>query len=388
MRLNQAAANALMARLEAQKAICDSSEKELHRKFKQRDELEKLVRPGGEHARKRSRMDDIALDEKDDETNVLYLPVSKPRTHLQKEITDAFMEKRDERALIYLPGNKSRTSLHKELRVFLEEEQKLSEAGLSAKEEKKQDEIDNECGEGIVAAEEENEAKIQELKTGEQMEILRLQFPGTGESEREEEDEESRRQRGKGNIEKWIQMLWEENTPEGGTDENPQHFDDNDNSKTDEIIRKLNLKYPPPDIKVVALKQDEKQNIEEKRVHFEDRTTPIKTPPYKILKEKSKVNEELGIAGKGREEERRSSFEVPEKKERDGKEKGLARSDSFRAFRRIPSSPSLILGMRKGVDCISKKPSVIGDEDCDENLAAGNNFIKSSIKTIKKVVKI
>ncbi|KAE9453527.1 hypothetical protein C3L33_14608, partial [Rhododendron williamsianum] len=413
LRLNQAAANALMARLEAQKAICDSSEKELHRKFKQRDELEKQARPGGEHARKRSRMDDLALDEKDDETNVLYLPVSKPRTHLQKEITDAFMEKRDNRALIYLPGNKSRTSLHKELRVFLEEEQKLSEAGLSANEVQKQDEIDNECGEGIVAAEEENEAKIQELKTGEQREMLRLQFPGTGESEREEEDEESRRQRGKGNIEKWIQMLWEENTPEGGTDENPQHFDDNDNSKTDEIIRKLNLKYPPPDIKVVALKQDEKQDrgkSEEKRVHFEDRTTPIKTPPYKILKEKSKVNEELGIAGNGREEERRSSFEVPEKKERDGKEKGgeesrtsfevqekkernakekgLARSDSFRAFRRIPSSPSLILGMRKGVDCISKKPSVIGDEDCDEDLAAGNNFIKSSIKTIKKAVKI
>ncbi|XP_058192382.1 uncharacterized protein LOC131309790 [Rhododendron vialii] len=412
LRLNQAAANALMARLEAQKAICDSSEKELHRKFKQRDELEKLVRPGGEHARKRSRMDDIALDEKDDETNVLYLPVSKPRTHLQKEITDAFMEERHERALIYLPGNKSRTSLHKELRVFLEEEQKLSEAGLSANEEQKQDEIGNECGKGIVAAEEENEAKIQELKTGEQREILRLQFPGTRESEREE-DEESRRQRGKGNIEKWIQMLWEENTPEGDTDENPQHFDDNDNSKTDEIIRKLNLKYPPPDIKVVALKQDEKQDrgkSEEKRVHFEDRTTPIKTPPYKILKEKSKVNEELGIAGKGREEERRSSFEVPEKKERDGKEKGgeesrtsfevqekkernakekgLARSDSFRAFRRIPSSPSLILGMRKGVDCISKKPSVIGDEDCDEDLAAGNNFIRSSIKTIKKAVKI
>ncbi|GKA86707.1 hypothetical protein Tco_0808418 [Tanacetum coccineum] len=31
--LNQAASNSLMARLEAQKAMCDSSERELHKKF-------------------------------------------------------------------------------------------------------------------------------------------------------------------------------------------------------------------------------------------------------------------------------------------------------------------------------------------------------------------
>ena len=64
------------------------------------------------------------------------------------------------------------------------------------------------------------------------------------------------------------------------------------------------------------------------------------------------------------------------------------RSESGRAFRRIPSSLSLIMGMREGVDCIRKKPSVIGDNDCDENGGAGNNFIMSSIMTIKKPVKI
>ncbi|CAK9176679.1 unnamed protein product, partial [Ilex paraguariensis] len=83
LRLNQAASNALIARLEAQKAICDSSERELHTKFKQRDELEKQIRPEWEQARKRSRMDDFLFEEKDDRT-VLYLPASKPRTHLHK----------------------------------------------------------------------------------------------------------------------------------------------------------------------------------------------------------------------------------------------------------------------------------------------------------------
>ncbi|KAM7493774.1 hypothetical protein LguiB_028383 [Lonicera macranthoides] len=45
MRLNEVAASAIMARLEAQKAICDSSERELHIKFRQRDELETQIRP-------------------------------------------------------------------------------------------------------------------------------------------------------------------------------------------------------------------------------------------------------------------------------------------------------------------------------------------------------
>ena len=41
VRLNQAASNALMARLEAQREICDAAEKDLHKKYKQRDDIEK-----------------------------------------------------------------------------------------------------------------------------------------------------------------------------------------------------------------------------------------------------------------------------------------------------------------------------------------------------------
>ncbi|RRT85111.1 hypothetical protein B296_00000559, partial [Ensete ventricosum] len=98
VRLNQAATSSLMARLEAQRALCDSSEKELRRKFKQRDEIEKQIRPVWE-LRKRSRMDETLLEEGRNESNRLLCTRTTPLT--------------------------------KELRKFLEEEQKASEAGLS-----------------------------------------------------------------------------------------------------------------------------------------------------------------------------------------------------------------------------------------------------------------
>ncbi|XP_021731917.1 uncharacterized protein LOC110698716 [Chenopodium quinoa] len=75
-----------------------------------------------------------------------------------------------------------------------------------------------------------------------------------------------------------------------------------------------------------------------------------------------------------------------------GKDKGIARTESARFFRQLPSSPSKILNMRKGVDCIRKKPLVVDDDEdynhIDENHSAGDNFLKSSIKSIKKAVKI
>ncbi|KAL6972830.1 hypothetical protein U1Q18_027004 [Sarracenia purpurea var. burkii] len=375
LRLNQAANNALMARLEAQRAICDSSEKELYGKFKQRDELEKQIRSeGGKHARKRSRIDYLGFEGRDDKT------------------------------VLCSPRIKSMASpLHKELRVFLAEEQKASEEGLSLNEEQKQEEIVNNIREGEPEEcnrDDENaiEDKLPALKRAEERpEIYRIQFPVPreleGEEVEEEEDEESRRQRGKGNVEKWLQMLLENGTPEGN-DTNPQNVDDNESSKTDEIIKKLNLKYPPPDLEGsirIREPQFEKKDgtkIEEEIVHIEDRIKPIKTPPYKLLKEKSRANE-VEIVSLG-EESRKSFGGGQERKERRiEKEKGLVRSESARTFRRIPSSPSLILGMKKGVDCIRKKPLVIGDDDGDdEDRAAGNSFIKSSIKTIKKAVRI
>ena len=72
--------------------------------------------------------------------------------------------------------------------------------------------------------------------------------------------------------------------------------------------------------------------------------------------------------------------------EKSGRDKVVKRSESARAFRRIPSSPSLIFGMKKGLDCVRKKPVVSGHDDESEYLVK-NNFIKSSLQTIKRAVK-
>ncbi|GKV35634.1 hypothetical protein SLEP1_g43879 [Rubroshorea leprosula] len=338
VRLNQAATNALMARLEAQKEICDASEKELHKKFKQRDELEKQIRPEWGHARKRSRMD------------------------------DTLFEGRDSRNVLYLPGIKPRTPLHKELRVFLEEEQKASDAGLSLNEDPKHEEIEEQLLNPARGKLEEHdrmtgplqhdnsiERKLQRLEIVEDS-APKIQFPVLQESDKEE-DEESRRQRGKGNVERWLQMLLE-NVQE---EMDPENIHAVETSGTDEIIKKLNEKYPQKEKQGVTQIVEEKQNVvREKR--------------------KDKIVEKEGGKTVGR-----NVTACEERKEKNGKERVLVRSESARTFRRIPSSPSLILGMKKGVDCIRKKPIVSSD---DEDNDVGNSLLKSSIKTIKKAVRM
>lgn len=107
-------------------------------------------------------------------------------------------------------------------------------------------------------------------------------------------------------------------------------------------------------------------------------------PPYRLIPERRAID--VGSASKGA--GRSSSCERTGRKSEKEKERELLRSDSVRLFRRIPSSPSLLLsGMKKRVDCMRKKPSVVGD-DSDEGQVGGNGFIKSSIKTIKRAVKM
>ncbi|PPS17373.1 hypothetical protein GOBAR_AA03202 [Gossypium barbadense] len=304
VRLNQAAANALTARLEAQKAICDASEKELHKKFKQRDELEKQIRPELEHARKRSR------------TN------------------DTFFQGQDSKTVLYLPGIRSMTPSHKELRVFLEEEHKASVAGLSSNEDQKHEEIEEELAitarnalkhkreehdKAIAALEDERpiEQKFERLEIKEERQGIRYPvIEGEEDGGRRRKSEAARKREYAEEV-----------------------------SGTDDIIKKLDLKYPL------------KEKKEDNNVNVEGNKTPRRN---------SNASEVIGSR----------------------KERVLKRSESARAFRRIPSSPSLILGgMKKGVECIRKKPIVTSDDEQDY-YAVGNNFIKSSFKTIKKAVKI
>ncbi|KGN58139.1 titin homolog [Cucumis sativus] len=337
LRLNQAASNALMARLEAQKAICNAAEKDLYQKYRQRDELEKQLRPEHDQARKRLRMDKMLLEETDSKTPTFFLPGIKPKT-----------------------------PTHKELRLFLEEEQRASECGLSQNGEQNQKESDvamekpgeHENSKAIVPLAEESliTQRFQNLEIGEAKRHDMLLFPFMQESdvEEEEEDEESRKQRGKGNIEKWLQMLLDENQE----DARLQNEDESSRST------KMNANSPQKEVDV-STTTEEKNN---KETGDKERT----------VEEKDRIDSKS---------EKDVNIEESEKKEQSGKEIKFTRSDSARIFRRIPSSPSLILGMKRGVDCMGKKPMVSGDDNVDvEDHASRNSFIKSSIKTLKKAV--
>ncbi|KDP37158.1 hypothetical protein JCGZ_06214 [Jatropha curcas] len=356
VRLNQAASNALMARLEAQKAICDASEKELHKKYKQRDDLETQIRPEWEHARKRTRMDDMLSEDRD-----------------------------HNKAILFLPGTRPRTPLHKELRVFLEEELRASEAAISANEDRKHEEIGEDVkmpaknimyekghdahNKSIVALENgfSIERELQALEIGEGKRD-KIQFPIIREVEIEE-DEESRKQRGKGNVERWLQMLLENSQDEVERENSNEH----EKSRTDDIITKLNQKFPQKEVKrqqQIIQEKDKGKEVEE-IADIEESNTLTR-------------RDNLDEASEGIRS--RKSIEGKERIE-NGKERAVTRSESARTLRRIPSSP-LLLGMRKGVECMRKKPMVTSDDDSNEDHNEGNSFIKSSIKTIKKAVKI
>ncbi|XP_047058138.1 uncharacterized protein LOC124664734 [Lolium rigidum] len=105
LRLNQAATSTLMARLEAQRAMCDSSETELRKKYQHKDDLERQVKPFVDQARKRYRVD------------------------------DEIQEERHCESARYLPERRFRSSpLKQELRVFLEQDQRNSDAYVSLEE--------------------------------------------------------------------------------------------------------------------------------------------------------------------------------------------------------------------------------------------------------------
>ncbi|XP_071733457.1 uncharacterized protein [Rutidosis leptorrhynchoides] len=372
-RLNQAASNSLMARLEAQKAMCDTSERELHKKFKHRDELENQIKHEWDQTRKRSRMDDdILLCDPNNDQMILY---QQPE-HSPKGIIPTIEQEEDEKTVFYLPSGNPE---HKPLRVFLEEEHKASEADIEEGDETEREQIET--------AADFNGKKLQTLKIEENGIAYDVRFPIDDELLEEQEDEESRRQRGKGNIDKWLQMLMEDEN----TRENTQVHDVEDGNKTDEIIRKMNMKYPEKEI----LKREVSEIVEEGE---EATKTVLKKPPYVITSKRNSISE-LEISrqsnvsemecGKSSRISRRKSFEVKEKSEKLSKFKEIARSESARVLRRIPSSPSIILGMKKGVDCLRRRPKVVSDNDDDvENHGGNNSFIKSSYKVIKKAVKI
>lgn len=133
-RLNQAACNALMARLETQKATCDASEMELIKKIKQREDLESLLRPCMEQAKKRLHDDKSSSSSKQnikmelEELPTCYSPdtgcahFSNVAAADEKEEPDSVLKQKE----IFIPLLESKeeysTGLQKELRLLPKEE--------------------------------------------------------------------------------------------------------------------------------------------------------------------------------------------------------------------------------------------------------------------------
>lgn len=322
MRLNQAASNSLLARLEAQRSICDLSENKLRRKFKQRDEIETQIKQFSDKPRKRSRIEDN----------------NATSTQARQDLYNRFPSRRH-----------SRKPLTKELRVFLEEEQRASEAGEenlilnknrhrrfslvergSTSVNEKLDtlsirDFNDVKGKGPIAQEPPYKLDIEKLRRH------TIDSVSKNEIEEEEEDHGYINEVGRGNVDKWLQMLVD---------------DFQEDPLTEEITA--------PSEEITEIEQANSESD-------------------------LKQTEMLAA---------RKSFHVREREER--KIVGLPRTESARAFRSLPSSPSsVILGMRKGVDCIGRKPKVLGEDeeygylDCSTSTNNGK-FVKAIKKALIK----
>ncbi|RWR73243.1 titin [Cinnamomum micranthum f. kanehirae] len=329
IRLNQAANNALMARLEAQKAICSASEKELHKRFKQREEIENQMRP--EQARKRLRIDDTALEE-----------ICNRTSHL-------------------LSSKKS--PLQKELRLFLEDEQKASEAALSLDEKEKEivSSVEAEIRKedfSLTVPEDETalDDELQKLATGD--ENSRKTCKKEIMSSLGEVDEQYRHKIGKGNVERWLQILLDNtHEEESSLTVTPPHKGEKPEKKNNKIDGEVTWRNPQEKIKILGFEESQEKahgsnlkcSLDEEKDLKRNKLVGIESSKLPERKRPS----EVGIACKG----------IGSSKSYERKERGLVRCESARSFRPFPPSPSVILGMRKGVDCIRKKPMVMGDDE-------------------------
>ncbi|GAU11044.1 hypothetical protein TSUD_113370, partial [Trifolium subterraneum] len=351
VRLNQAASNALMARLEAQRAICDAAEKDLHKKYKLKDDIEKQIRPEWDQGRKRFRIDD----------------------------SSTFEEERSNKHVLYLPENRPRTPFHKELRVLMEEEEKASEneeelkvaANNNDTEEKLEDHsksivaLDEENsiehklhkleiaeGKRTVVLDEENsiEHKLHKLEITEGKRNVGISFGGLHEN-KVEEDEESRNQRGKGNVEKWLEILLENGQGEANDLQETNGSADDDRTK--DIIQQLNQKFPQKELKVSKVSDSDFDKMKKELQVLRKSNCSIEKEDDKVEKDDATGYKNFSAEACVGETNGRK-IEKNWKVEQQKLGKKLIRSESAKVLRRIPSSPSLFQGMKSSIKVIKK----------------------------------
>eukprot|EP00268_Persea_americana_P062739 TRINITY_DN8065_c0_g1_i4.p1 TRINITY_DN8065_c0_g1~~TRINITY_DN8065_c0_g1_i4.p1 ORF type:complete len:301 (-),score=102.44 TRINITY_DN8065_c0_g1_i4:324-1226(-) len=297
--------------------------------------------------------------------------------------------------------------LKKELRLFLEDEQKASEAAESL-DEKEQEKGDEEKRKEIISSVEAEITKedfpltVPEDETALDDEPQKLAtvdencrktcekeiMSSTPHCRLGEEDEEYLHKIGKGNVERWLQILLDDtHEEESSLTVTPPHKCEKPEKKNDEIDGEVTWRNPQEEIKILGFEESQEKanlkcSLDEEKDLKRNKLIGIESSK---LSERKRFSE-VGIASKG----------MGSSKSYERKERGLVRCESGRSFRPFPPSPSVILGMRKGVDCIRKKPMVMGDDEDEvegdeSQMASRKSSMKKSLinytQAIKKVVK-
>ncbi|KAL5975658.1 hypothetical protein ACLOJK_019984 [Asimina triloba] len=354
IRLNQAANSALMARLEAQRAICDSSEQELHRRYKQRDGLETQIRCHWEQqARKRSRMDDdTPFEERYNETSQ---PLPERKTPKGRELRKLLEEQKAFEVGASLAEQKqAEEEKHRErhLKVpnkepgFTDRAMKFSMRAedwrkiggkkkvRSVPQSPQKEDEDEQC----KKFSERN--KVRSVPQSPRKEDGDEQFKKFSERNKvrsvpqspQSESEEYRKRIGKENLNKWLQMLYGAEIPLPGS---PAHDTQHPATETSANVKKLSLRKPQQESSYFqnGSQPSEREREEEKKMFG-----------------RSISNEIGGCKDK----------QIGKSKKLEAKE--WERELVPKAFRPIPpASPSVIRGMRSEANCRGKKPLVFSD---------------------------
>uniref|UniRef100_A0A0A9CZJ4 Uncharacterized protein n=1 Tax=Arundo donax TaxID=35708 RepID=A0A0A9CZJ4_ARUDO len=180
-----------------------------------------------------------------------------------------------------------------------------------------------------------------------------LHSRGVGRSE----DDGNMNNVGKGNVDKWLHMLMDDQQRGPASYHSSDEHDNYEENASDE------------------------QQMQS-RVDEESYRNEITECSDEIVEVEDEIAADQGTA------RCRNSIDI---KEREEKKIWFSRTDSARAFRSLPSSPSEILGMRRGVECIGRKPKVAGDDDCrygyeDSVSTSSSKFLSRCKQVIKKAV--
>ncbi|XP_047057589.1 uncharacterized protein LOC124664021 [Lolium rigidum] len=459
LRLNQAATSTLMARLEAQRAMCDSSETELRKKYQHKDDLERQVKPFIDQARKRYRVDD-EIPEEEQYESVRYLPERRFRSSPLKQELRVFLEQ-DQRnsdayvsleedeigvessAMGYVNNEPSKVINFPRRSITTEENntcyvergrasvrEKLEQSAIrerhrSRGRERKETMASRAVGGGTPIRSRDNRGKAAMLESETEKsyasqtvslprassvppsppyrasgtygmprypieQSLPLQKNHSLHPQRlgRSEVNENMNHSGKGNVDKWLHMLMEDQQEGNEVYHSSEEHGGSEEDASDE--QQVQSRINDDD-------ESCRNEITECSEEIVDAcggktATHHGTPRYRNCRDGiTECSEEIVDVGAETASHHgtprcRNSFETS-KEEKVEKKIWFPRSDSGRGFRSLPSSPSKILGMRRGVE----KHKVAGGDDNrygyeDSVSTSSNKFLSKCRQALKKAV--